>query len=139
MATQKTVTLNDDIHANSNCSESAFTIKLARPLNLPGQWWVSVMDISYPYQWTTIYQNLTYAVLFPTIHTNPEYDHYSIFDQKHPQGLEASMVITPKPKQLPEPQYNLFNDVIKINFFYKAAHYKVQIETISEGKYTVQV
>ena len=136
MATQESVTLIADIHANSNCSESAFTTKLARPLNLPGQWRVSVMDISYSHQWTTIHQDLTYAVLFPTTHTNPEYNHYSILDQKQPLGLEASMVITPKHKQLPEPQYNLFDDVIEINFFDKAARYEVQMGTISEGEYT---
>ena len=46
------------------------------------------------------------------------------------------MVITPKPRQLPEPQYNLFDDVIEINFFDKAAPYEVQTRTISAGEYT---
>ena len=136
MTTQESVTLIADIHANSNCSEFAFTTKLARPLNLPGQLRLSVMDISYSDQQTTIHQDLTYAVLFPTTHTNPEYDHYSILDQKQPVGLEASMVITPKHKQLLEPQYNLFDEVIEINFFDKTARYDVQMDTISEGEYT---
>ena len=139
MAKQESVTLIADIHGNSNCSESAFTTKLTRPLNLPGQWRVSVMEISYPYQWNTIHQDLTYAVLFPTIHTNPEYDHYSILDQKQPLGLEASMVIAPKPKQLPDPQYNLFDDVIEINFFDKAARYEVIMGTLVRASTRIQV
>ena len=71
MATQESVTYIADIHANSSCSETAFTIKLTRPLNLPSQWRVSVMYISHPHQWTTIYQDFTYAVHFPKIYTNP--------------------------------------------------------------------
>ena len=136
MATQKSVTLIADIHANSNCSESAFTTKLARPFNLLGQWRVSVINISYSHQWTTIYKDLTYAILFSTIHTNSEYDYYSILDQKQPLGLKSSSVITLKPKQLPEPQYNLFDDVIEINFVDKAARYEVLKETISESEYS---
>ena len=93
------------------------------------------MDILYPHQWTTINQNLTYAVLCPTIHINPEYNHYSSFDQKQPLGLKASLVITPKQKQLPELQYVLFNDIIKISFFDKAVRYKFLMGIISEDEY----
>ena len=74
MATQECVSLIGNIHANTGNTEAAFTTKLARPLNLPGQWRVSIMDISYPHQWTTIHRDLTYAVMFPMINCVPEYD-----------------------------------------------------------------
>ena len=84
MATPESVTLFADIQMNLNYSEFAFIIKLARPLNLPGQWGVSIMELSYPYQWTTIHRDLTYAVKFPMINAVSEYDHRSILHRKQP-------------------------------------------------------
>ena len=49
MPTQECVSLIGNIHANTNNTEAALTTKLARPLNLPGQWRVLIMDISYPH------------------------------------------------------------------------------------------
>ena len=116
MATQESVILIADIQTNPNCSESAFTTKLARLLNLPGQWRLSIMDISYPHQWTTIYRDLTYAVLFPLINAVPEYDHHSILHRKQPIGLGTNAVTTEKPEQMPQLQANLFDDIREINF-----------------------
>ena len=47
------------IHANTSNTEAAFTTKLAKPLNLPCHWRVSIMNISYGYEWTTIHRDLT--------------------------------------------------------------------------------
>ena len=136
MTTQECVNIVADIHANTDNSESAFTTKLARPLNLPGQWRVSIMDISYPHQWTTIHRDLTYAVLFPMINCTPEYDHHSILHYKQPIGLGNSAVNTAKPDQLSQPQENLFDDIKEINFIDSAARYEVLTDTISEGEHT---
>ena len=136
MATQESVTLIADIQTNPTCSESAFTTKLARPMNLPGQWRVSIMDISYPHQWTTIHCDLTYAVLFPMINAVPEYDHHWILHRKQPIGLGSSTVNTEKPEQMPQPQTNLFDDIKEINFLDTGARYEVITVTISEGEHT---
>ena len=116
MVTQESVTLISDIQTNPNCLGSAFTTKLAKPLNLPGQWRVSIMDISYPNIWTTIHRDLTYAVLLSMINAVPEYDHHSILHRKQPIGLGSSAVNTEKPEQMPQPQANLFDDFKEINF-----------------------
>ena len=47
MANQESVNLIADIQTNPNVSESALITKLARPLNLPSQWRVSIINISY--------------------------------------------------------------------------------------------
>ena len=104
MATEECVSLIGNIHANRDNTEAAFTTKLARPLNLPGQWRVSIMDISYSHQWTTIHRDLTYAVMFSMINFVPEYDHHSILSYKQPIGVGNSFVNTAKPDQLPQPQ-----------------------------------
>ena len=104
MATQECVSLIGNIHANTDNTETAFTTKLARPLNLPGQWRVSIMDISYPHQWTTIHRDLTYGVMFPMINCVSDDDYYSILHYKQPIGLGTSAVNTAKPKQLHKTQ-----------------------------------
>ena len=104
MATQECVSLIGNIHDNTDNTKAAFTSKLARPLILPGQWRVTIMDISYPHQWTTIHRDLTYAVMFPMINCVPEYNHYSILSYKQPIGVGNSFVNTAKPDQLPQPQ-----------------------------------
>ena len=92
MATQECVSLIGNIYANTGNTKAAFTTKLARPLNLPVQWRVSIMDISYPYQWTTIHRDLTYAVMFPMINCVPEYDHHSILSDVQP--IASSIVLS---------------------------------------------
>ena len=94
MATQECVSLIGNIRANTNNTETAFTTKLARPLNLPGQWRVSIMDILYPHHWTTIHRDLTYAVMFPMINCVPEYDHHLILSDKQPIGVGNSILNT---------------------------------------------
>ena len=136
MATQECVSLIGNIHANINNTEAAFTTKLARLLNLPGQWRVSIMDISYLQQWTTIYRDLTYAVMFPMINCVPEYDHHLILSDKQPIGVGNSFVNTAKSDKLPQPQDKLFDDIKEINFIDNAARYKVLTDTISEGEHT---
>jgi hypothetical protein len=132
----ESVLLITDIHSNSNNTEAAFTTKLARPLNLPGQWRVKIDDISYPHQWTTIHQDMTYAVLFPMINCTPEYDHHSILHEKQPIGLGATKVNTVKPEGLNKIEGDLFEDVKEIKFLDTAALYEVLTDTISEGEHT---
>ena len=136
MATQECVSLIGNIHANTGNTEAAFTTKLARPLNLPGKWRVSIMDISYPNQWTTIHRDHTYAVLFPMINCVPEYDHHSILSDYQPIGVGNSFVNIAKPDQLPQPQEKLVNDIKEKIFIDNAARYEVLTDTISEGEHT---
>ena len=136
----ETVTLIADIKSNTNNTDSAFTTKLARPLNLPGQWRASIMDISYPHQWTTIHHDLTYAVLFVVKQAlKPEYDHNAILDPIQPLavGLHvASSVITLKKKGWSRKETELYYDALEINFLDEAAKYELETGTISEGEHS---
>ena len=105
-------------------------------MNLPGQWRVSIMDITYPCQWTTIHRDLTYAVVFPMINALPEYDHHSILHSKQPIDLGSTVVNTEKPEKMPQPQANLFDDIKEINLLDTWARYKVITATISERDHT---
>ena len=100
MATQECVSIIGNIHANADNTETAFTNKLARPLNLPSHWRVSIMDISNPHQWTTVHRDLTYAEMFPMINCVPEYDQHSILSYKQPIGVGYSFVNTAKPEKI---------------------------------------
>ena len=81
-----------DIKSNKNKSESSFTTKLARPLNLPGEWRASIMDISYPHQWTTIHQDLPYAVLMSIFESRAPDPVQTDNTRTQPSGSEASSV-----------------------------------------------
>ena len=105
-------------------------------MNLPGQWCVLIIDISYPHQWTTIHRNLTYAVLFLIINAVLEYGHKSILYCKQPINLGTSAVNTEKLKQMPQLQANLFDYIKEINFLDTKARYEMITKTISKGKHT---
>ena len=136
MATQECVSLIGNIYANTDNTESAFTTKLARLLNLPGQWRVFIMDISYPHQWTTIHRDLTNSVMCSIINSVPEYDHHSILSFKQPIGVGNSFVNTAKPDQLPQPHEKLFDNIKQIYFIDSAAGFEVLTDTISKGEHT---
>ena len=76
MATQECVSLIGNINVNTGNTEVVFITKLAIILYLPGQWRVSIIDISYSYKETTIHRDLTYAVMFPMINCVPEFYHH---------------------------------------------------------------
>ena len=114
---QESVTFTADIGANTKNDEAGFTTKFARPLNLPGQWRVSIMDISYPHQWTNIHHDLTYAVMMP--HRRdllPEYDHNNILAVVQPNPDRNKFVVTEKPDNLSKAESILFSDLKDINF-----------------------
>ena len=117
MSMQESVTLIDDIGGNSKNDEAALTTKLASALNLPGQWRVSIMDISYPHQWTTIYRDLTFAVMMPFYNAVPEYDHNSILNTVQPNPDRKKFVATEKLELVSKAELNLFYDLKDINFW----------------------
>lgn len=137
MAMQDTVTLIGDIGGNENNDEAAFTTKLARPLNLPGQWRASIMDISYPHLWTTIHRDLTFAVMFPSHLGVNNYDHNSILStvQPNPNSAANYFVATKRPEFLSKAESNLFNELRYINFPDPEARYAVLTDTIIEGEH----
>ena len=60
-----------------------------------------------------------------------EYVNHSILYRKQPIGLGKSAVITEKPKQLPQLQANLFDNIREINFLHTGARYEVITNTIN--------
>ena len=131
---QESVTLTADIGANTKNDEAGFTTKLARPLNLPGQWRVSIMDISYPNQWTTIHHDLTYAVMVPFLHSDIHFSQEFILDPVQPNP-NRNNVITEKPERLSKNESMLFGELKDINFRNKSAQYEVLTDTICEGEH----
>ena len=132
---QESVTLTADIGANTKNDEAGFTTKFARPLNLPGQWRASIMDISYPHQWTNIHHDLIYAVIMPCSYVLHEYDHNNILDVVQPNPDRNKFVVTEKPENLSKDESILFSDLKDINFLDKRTQYEVLTDTISEGEH----
>ena len=130
------VTLIADIQSNTNNTAAAFTTKLARPLNLPGQWRASIMDISYPHQWSKIHHDWTYGVLLLGYRDlQPDCDQTNMLDRNQPLGLnETTSISTSLPTGLNKTEIDLFNDVKEIRFRCPHMHYVLCTKTIEENK-----
>jgi hypothetical protein len=138
------VTLIADIQLNTDNTASAFTTKLARPLNLPGLWRATIMDISYPHQWSDIHHDWTYAVLILSktserlsYNVNGIYlnDENYLLDATQPRPPEMpSSIITPTNTGVNQSEINLFNDIKDIALSYYTQKYFVYMKTIEENK-----
>jgi hypothetical protein len=130
------VTLIANIKSNLDNSESAFTTKLARPLNLPGQWRASIMDISYPHHWSKIHHDWTYAVLILCYKDiQRESDQREILAKNQPMGLdETSAISTSSNTGVNKSEIDLFNDVKEIRFLTQQTLYVLETKTIKENK-----
>ena len=133
-----TVTLITDISNNPKNTDSAFSNKLASPLDLPGFWTVSIMDITYPHQWTTIPEDLQYAVLIPIEFVNEEYTENVVLHQDQPSS--KSFINTELSREqlnkLSTEQLNLYDDLDRINFQDGRCMYEMKMGTVTEGDYT---
>lgn len=129
------VTLINNIEGLNEKQSSAFETKLAKPLELPGSWRVSIMDISYPHQWTTINENLVYGILFPMYQCEPEYEQSTILHSEQPAPDNVTFVHTERPIKLTIRQRRLWKDIKDINFKDGACRYELKTEIIDEGEH----
>ena len=63
------ITLASNVKSNARNKPHDFETTLAKPLDLPGDWEVALIDLSYPYRWTNLDKPLYVAIL-----TNPTED-----------------------------------------------------------------
>ena len=123
----ETVTLLADIKSNKNKSESSFTTKLARPLNLPGEWRASIMDISYPHQWTTIHQDLPYAVMMSKVEVRAPDPVQTDLTRTQPTGSAESSSVRIKLRGVNKNESDLLYDFKEIQF----SDTRIKIELLS--------
>jgi hypothetical protein len=141
------VTLIADIQLNTDNTASAFTTKLARPLNLPGLWRATIMDISYPHQWSNIHHDWTYAVLVLSNTSTGHIRNHNlnvianylnsnnyILDEQQPRGPDKPSAIITTNTGENKNEIDLFNDVTEIGFSNTWSRYLLYIETIEENK-----
>lgn len=129
------VTLINNLDGIRENEGSAFETKLAKPLDLPGKWRVSIMDISYPHQWTTINENLHYGILLPMYECGPEYEQSTILHREQPAPENAQFVQTERPFNLTMPQRRLWQDIRYINFMDGRCRYELKVDSIDEGEH----
>lgn len=58
------VTLASNVTSNKRNKPAAFETALAKPLDMPGDWEVALIDLSYPHNWTNL--DKTYSLLIVT-------------------------------------------------------------------------
>jgi len=61
------VTLASNVTSNKRNKPTAFETTLAKPLDLPGEWEVALIDLSYPHNWTNLDKDYHVVIL-----TSPE-------------------------------------------------------------------
>ena len=57
---------------NSRNKPSLYETELAKPLKLPGEWDVALINISYPHNWTNLEKSYPYFILIRRFDTEPE-------------------------------------------------------------------
>ena len=57
------VTLSSNVQSNARNKPADFETALARPLDLPGEWEVALIDLSYPHNWVSLNKPLFMALL----------------------------------------------------------------------------
>ena len=57
------VTLASNVKSNARNKPADFEIALTRPLDLPGEWEVALIDLSYPYNWINLDKPIYFAIL----------------------------------------------------------------------------
>ena len=57
------VTLASNVKSNARNKPADFETALARPLNLPGEWEVALIDLSYPHNWVNLDKPIYFAIL----------------------------------------------------------------------------
>lgn len=57
------VTLASNVTSNIRNKPSSFETTLAKPLELPGEWEVALIDLSYPHNWTNLEKTYTVAII----------------------------------------------------------------------------
>lgn len=90
------VTLASNVSSNKRNKPAAFETALAKPLELPGEWEVALIDLSYPHNWTNLEKKYSVVIL-----TNP---HDESEEYKFPpaQQLEQEMATLFKQHNFPE-------------------------------------
>ena len=48
------VTLASNVKSNKRNKPASFETDLAKPLDMPGEWEVALIDLSYPHNWTNL-------------------------------------------------------------------------------------
>ena len=59
------VTLVSNVTCNPRNSPAQFETQLAKPLDLPGEWEVALIDMSYPHNWTNLDKSYYLMLLTP--------------------------------------------------------------------------
>ena len=61
------VTLPSNVKGHPRNKPVQFETTLAKPLDLPGDWEVALLDISYPHNWLVLNKPLQYLLLEPEV------------------------------------------------------------------------
>ena len=56
-------TLASNVKSNARNKPANFETALAKPLNLPGEWEVALIDLSYPHNWVNLDQPIYFAIM----------------------------------------------------------------------------
>ena len=59
------VTLASNVLSDAKNSPNSFETKLARPVDLNGDWEVALIDITFPHEWYNIHTEYEFAVAIP--------------------------------------------------------------------------
>ena len=57
------VTLASNVKSNARNKPADFATALARPLDLPGEWEVALIDLTYPHNWVNLDKPIYLAIL----------------------------------------------------------------------------
>ena len=63
LADEFQITLASNVTSNKRNKPAAFETALAKPLDLPGEWEVALIDLSYPHNWTNLDKSYSYIIV----------------------------------------------------------------------------
>ena len=111
LADEFQITLASNVTSNKRNKPAAFETALAKPLDLPGEWEVALIDLSYPHNWTNL--DKSYSLIIVTNSLG------------HPE--EENREISVKEVEITFQLTNILAGYLRVRFFdIPAGNYKVE-------------
>ena len=106
------------MNGNPRNKPSQYETELAKPLDLPGEWDVALINILYPHNWTNLERSYPYYILRQHLNTEDEPSNFVLDAEKNQQELYDVIIIVnvfirtwevDRGSQIPRGNYNISN------------------------------